>query len=164
METAVASALINTNGSSLDSTDDRIIEMINEIEKNGECVNIDDKYAKGIFELLIDVNYGKKVPSKLTVEVELVNKNEDAKFEVNKLYVEEFSKKELVAKQKSEGHSSIRFKKILDRVEAWSAEKPTLYDMTIRLKDKKGKVIDCTQKGYTLGEKVIRFSKVVVGE
>ena len=30
--------------------------------------------------------------------------------------------------------------------------------------EKKGKVIDCTQKGYTLGEKVIRFSKVVVGE
>ena len=30
--------------------------------------------------------------------------------------------------------------------------------------DKKGKVIDCTQKGYILGEKVIRFSKVVVGE
>ena len=30
--------------------------------------------------------------------------------------------------------------------------------------DKKGKVIDCTQKGYTLGDKVIRFSKVVVGE
>ena len=30
--------------------------------------------------------------------------------------------------------------------------------------NKKGKVIDCTQKGYTLGEKVIRFAKVVVGE
>jgi molecular chaperone GrpE len=30
--------------------------------------------------------------------------------------------------------------------------------------DKKGKVIDCTQKGYKLGEKVIRFAKVVVGE
>ena len=30
--------------------------------------------------------------------------------------------------------------------------------------DKKGKVIDCTQIGYTLGEKVIRFAKVVVGE
>lgn len=28
----------------------------------------------------------------------------------------------------------------------------------------KGKVIDCTQKGYTLGEKVIRYAKVVVGE
>ena len=30
--------------------------------------------------------------------------------------------------------------------------------------DKKGKVIDCTQKGYTLGEKVIRCAKVVVGD
>lgn len=30
--------------------------------------------------------------------------------------------------------------------------------------DKKGQVIDCTQKGYKLGEKVIRFAKVVVGE
>jgi molecular chaperone GrpE len=28
----------------------------------------------------------------------------------------------------------------------------------------KGKIIDCTTKGYTLNEKVIRFSKVVVGE
>ncbi len=30
--------------------------------------------------------------------------------------------------------------------------------------DKKGKIIDCTQKGYKLGEKVIRYAKVVVGE
>ena len=30
--------------------------------------------------------------------------------------------------------------------------------------EKKGKVIDCTQTGYTLGDKVIRFAKVVVGE
>ena len=30
--------------------------------------------------------------------------------------------------------------------------------------DKKGKIIDCTQTGYKLGEKVIRFAKVVVGE
>ncbi len=28
----------------------------------------------------------------------------------------------------------------------------------------KGKVIDVTEKGYTLNDKVIRFSKVVVGE
>jgi len=28
----------------------------------------------------------------------------------------------------------------------------------------KGKIIDCASKGYTLNEKVIRFSKVVVGE
>jgi len=28
----------------------------------------------------------------------------------------------------------------------------------------KGKIIDCASKGYTLNEKVIRFSKVIVGE
>lgn len=30
--------------------------------------------------------------------------------------------------------------------------------------DKKGKVIDVAQKGYRLGEKVLRYAKVVVGE
>ena len=30
--------------------------------------------------------------------------------------------------------------------------------------DLKGKIIDCVSKGYTLNDKVIRFSKVVVGE
>ena len=30
--------------------------------------------------------------------------------------------------------------------------------------ENKGKVVDCTQKGYKLGDKVIRFAKVVVGE
>lgn len=30
--------------------------------------------------------------------------------------------------------------------------------------DLKGKIIDCASKGYTMNEKVIRFSKVVVGE
>ena len=30
--------------------------------------------------------------------------------------------------------------------------------------ENKGKVIDCTQKGYKLGDQVFRFAKVVVGE
>ena len=30
--------------------------------------------------------------------------------------------------------------------------------------DKKGKIIDCTQRGYKRGDRVIRFAKVVVGE
>ena len=30
--------------------------------------------------------------------------------------------------------------------------------------DMKGKIIDCATKGYTMNDKVIRFSKVVVGE
>lgn len=30
--------------------------------------------------------------------------------------------------------------------------------------DKKGKVLDCVQKGYTLNDKVIRHAKVAVGQ
>jgi molecular chaperone GrpE len=30
--------------------------------------------------------------------------------------------------------------------------------------DKKGKVIDCVQTGYTLNDKVIRYAKVAVGQ
>ena len=30
--------------------------------------------------------------------------------------------------------------------------------------DKKGKILDCVQTGYTLNDKVIRHAKVVVGE
>lgn len=120
---------------------------------------LDEKYAKGIFEIFIDVNYGKKVPSKLTVEVELANNNENAKFAVNKIYTEELTKKDLLANQKSEGHSTVRIKKVIDRVEAWSAEKPTLYDMTIRLKDKKGRVVE------VVGSKVgFRTSEIKDGQ
>jgi molecular chaperone GrpE len=28
----------------------------------------------------------------------------------------------------------------------------------------KGKIVDCVTKGYTLGDKVIRYAKVVVGQ
>jgi molecular chaperone GrpE len=36
--------------------------------------------------------------------------------------------------------------------------------MPVVEEDKKGKVIDCVQVGYTMYDKVIRFAKVVVGE
>ena len=102
---------------------------------------LNSNYSKGVFEILIDINYGKKVPSKLNVEVEIAS-HEGAKFPLNKLYVEELKKKDILANEKSEGHSTLRIKKILDRVEPWSAEKPNLYDLTIRLKDKKGNIIE----------------------
>jgi molecular chaperone GrpE len=36
--------------------------------------------------------------------------------------------------------------------------------ITAPSEDKKGKIIDCIQKGYKLNDKIIRFPKVVVGE
>ena len=102
---------------------------------------LDETFSKGVFEIFVDVNYGKKVPSKLNLEVE-ISSVKDAKIEVKKIYTEELTKKYLLENQKQEGLSTIRIKKIIDRVEPWSAEKPNLYNMTIRLKDKKGEIIE----------------------
>ena len=97
---------------------------------------LDEWYRNGTFDMSIDVNYGKKVPSKLNVEVEINGRK------VNEKYTKTLTKEELIQNQKSEGLSTVCFKGIIEKVEPWSAEMPNLYDMTIRLKDKKGKVIE----------------------
>ncbi len=102
---------------------------------------LDSNYKKGVFDISIDINYGKKVPSKLNVEIALTN-DEDSKNHIEKLFTKEITKQELLENQKRDGISTVHFKEIIDKVDAWSAEKPNLYDMTIRLKDKKGNVIE----------------------
>ena len=98
---------------------------------------LDGSFKNGTFDLSIDINYGDKVPSKLNVEVEL-----GGKAGILKTYSKELTKEELLKDQKQEGLSTVRFKDIIENIRPWSAEKPNLYDMTIRLKDKKGKVIE----------------------
>lgn len=102
---------------------------------------LDDKYRKGVFEMSVDINYGKKIPSVLNLEVE-IKSNEGAKYEVNELYAKKLTKRELIKNQKENGLSTINFDEVIARVEPWSAETPNLYDMTIRLKDKKGNVLE----------------------
>lgn len=101
---------------------------------------LDQTYTKGIFDISIDINYA-KAPSKLNVEVEL-NSQDGAKHKVNKLYTKTLKKKDILKSQKQEGLSTVSFKETIENIDAWSAEKPNLYDMTIRLKDKKGNVIE----------------------
>lgn len=67
-----------------------------------------------------------------------------------------------------------KFIKILDSmgvkpIETEGKELDTDYHEAIALvpvpdEKQKGKIIDCTQKGYTLNEKVIRHAKVVIGQ
>ena len=101
---------------------------------------LDRTYTKGTFDISIDINYA-KVPSKLNLEVE-IKSQEGAKREVNELFSKTIKKSELLQNEKQEGLSTVHFNEIMERVEPWSAEKPNLYDMTIRLKDKKGNVIE----------------------
>lgn len=102
---------------------------------------LDNNYKNGIFEISVDINYGKKIPSELTLEIALSN-DKDSKNHIEKLYTKEITKQDLIDNQKRDGISTIYLKEIIEGVDAWSAEKPNLYDMTIRLKDKKGDVIE----------------------
>lgn len=58
--------------------------------------------------------------------------------------------------------------KNVTEIEAVGADfDPDLHEAVAKFaagEDKKGKVIDVVQRGYMLGEKVLRFAKVVVGE
>ena len=65
---------------------------------NGTTSNV-TTFTKGIFDLSIDINYCKKVPSKLNVEVEIKGK-EGSRNQINKLYTRTISKSELIENQK----------------------------------------------------------------
>ena len=63
-------------------------------------------------------------------------------------------------------HSKLR--NHVEQVEAMDKEfDPDFHEAVARFaagEDKKGKVIDVVQRGYMLGDKVLRYAKVVVGE
>ena len=118
---------------------------------------LDDNYAKGTFDLNIDVNYD-KIPSKLVVEVDVVS-NEGNKTAVKKSFNKVFKKRDIKNASDAEGHFVVSFNEIFDEVDAWSAETPYLYDMIIRLKDKKGNAIE------VVGSKIgFRTSEVKDGQ
>ena len=82
---------------------------------------LDNNYRNGIFELSVYVNYDKKLPSVLTLEVALSN-DKNSKNHIEKLYTKEITKQDLIDNQKRDGVSTIHFKDIIERVDAWSAE------------------------------------------
>lgn len=120
---------------------------------------LDENYEKGTFAISIDLNFNpKNVPSKFSVEVELRNDaNNNSEF--NKLFIKNLTKNELLKVKNSTSYSFKIEKTVLEGIEAWSAEKPHLYNMIIRIKDKDGKVIE------TVGSKIgFRTTEVIDGQ
>ncbi|MCQ2318116.1 MAG: chitobiase/beta-hexosaminidase C-terminal domain-containing protein [Bacteroidales bacterium] len=120
---------------------------------------LDKNYEKGVFGIAIDLNFNpKNIPSKFSVEVEICNDSNN-KSEFNKLFVKELTRKELKKAKNSTSYSFKIENTVLDGIEAWSAEKPHLYNMTIRIKDKNGVVIE------TVGSKIgFRTTEVIDGQ
>lgn len=103
---------------------------------------LNDDYSKGKLEVFIDLNCdAKKIPSKLNVEIEVLR--EKGKYTLDKLYSSELKKRDIINKQNSKGIYTLHINKVIDdHIEPWSAENPSLYKLIIRLKDKKGNVIE----------------------
>lgn len=120
---------------------------------------LDKNYEKGTFGMSVELNFNpQNIPSKFSVEVELKNDvNNNSKF--NRLFVNNLTRRELKKVKNSTSYSLKIGNVVLDGIEAWSAEKPNLYNMTIRIKDKDGNVIE------TVGSKIgFRTAEVVDGQ
>ena len=103
---------------------------------------LDNKYENGTFAMDVDINFDpKQIPSQLNVEVEIAGLDKDGK-NLKKTYIKTIKKKEL-KKFKTKGLYTLNFEKtIIQNVLPWSAEKPNLYTLTIKIKDKKGAEIE----------------------
>lgn len=103
---------------------------------------LDSKYENGTFEMTADINFDPKdIPNKLVLEAEIIGFKQNGEFFSKKL-TKTISKRDL-KKVKKQKIFTVNFEKtIIPDVQQWSAEKPNLCTLIIRLKDKKGVVIE----------------------
>ena len=103
---------------------------------------LDSRYEDGTFEMTADINFDpKQIPSQFNVEVEISGEGKDGK-PLKKTFVKNVRKKDL-KKFKANKLYTLSFEKtVIKNVKPWSAEKPNLYSLTIRIKDKKGAEIE----------------------
>ena len=107
---------------------------------------LDEKYENGTLEMTVDINFD-KMPSKCTVEVTLTGVDKNGK-NLQKIITRDVLKKDLKPFKKNNIYSLKIKKQIINDIMPWSAEKPNLYTLVIKIKDKKGNVLE------TVGSKV----------
>lgn len=103
---------------------------------------LDGRYENGTFEMTADINFDpKKIPSKFDVVVEIAGTDKKGN-NIRKSYTQNVRKKDL-KRFKDKKLYTVRFEKsIISGILPWSAEKPNLYDLTIKILDKKGNEIE----------------------
>ena len=103
---------------------------------------LDHQYKNGTFEMTADINFDvKKLPSKIDVEVEI--SGEDANGgQLNRTFVKTVKKKDLKPYKNTKLYTLTFEKSVIQNIKPWSAEKPDLYTLTIKIKDSKGVVIE----------------------
>ncbi len=103
---------------------------------------LDSQYNNGTFTMDVDINFDpKKIPSKCTVEVEISGLDRDGN-QIKKTFKKDIKKKDLKP-FKNKKLYTVRFDKtMIAGVKPWSAEKPNLYTLTIKIKDNKGAEVE----------------------
>lgn len=100
---------------------------------------LDENYENGTFELDLTLNFDpKKKIKKFSVEVEIQGYYQNGALAM-------FYEKSYKTKGRNiyQGNYTVHFdKSIIEGIRPWSAEYPNLYSLIIRVKDKKGKVIE----------------------
>ncbi len=140
-------------------------------ELNQEISNLKDKYLRLAAEFenykkrttkekLESINYGKESMIKplLTIldDFERANKNikkdNEGYILINQKIIDIFSKHQL--------------KKIqIENEEMFDVEKhEAISSLDVKDKNKKGKIVEVIESGYKLGEKIIRYPKVIIGK
>ena len=140
-------------------------------ELNEEISNLKDKYLRLAAEFenykkrttkekLDSINYGKESMIKplLTIldDFERANKNikkdNEGYILINQKIIDIFSKHQL--------------KKIqIENEEIFDVEKhEAISSLDVKDKNKKGKIVELIESGYKLGEKIIRYPKVIIGK
>lgn len=108
---------------------------------------LDENYENGTFELDVTINFDyKKLPKTFYVEVTLLGMNKNGEFS-RWTFDKKIRKKDLKPFF-DKGLYDVHFDKTtLEGIRPWSAERPTLYIMSVDINDRKGNGIDIiTQK------------------
>ena len=103
---------------------------------------LDNDYENGIFEMTADIAFDpKKIPNKLIAEIEISGQDKSGQ-QMRKTMVEEIKKNDL-KRLKDNNIYTIKIEQTeIPDIMPWSAEKPNLYTLIIRLKDKDENVIE----------------------
>ena len=107
---------------------------------------LDENYDNGTFELQADISFD-KMPKKFNIEIEINGLGKSNQY-INQKIVKTIKKKDLKPYKDKHIYPFIIKKLIIDNVLQWSAEKPNLYNLTIKIKDEKGVLIE------TVGTKI----------
>lgn len=115
---------------------------------------MDESFENGILEMTADINFN-KMPKKCKVEVVIKGVGKDGK-NVNKVISREITKKDLKPFKKKHLYTLNIKPQIIGNVAPWSAEKPNLYTMIIRIKDAKDNILESV--GARIGFRNVEIS------